>query len=185
MSDWPLAIRTLRGELTDSFDAFITELRRAAQDTPLAADRWSSAEVAHHVTLTNHYLLILVRKIAERSRARIAGGAVFPAHPPRFGAIEAIAQHERRWQHPEHMTPSPEVPLSASIEQLVHDRAACLEVLDEHPAGEATLHTVRFSVLGEARFDAYQFLAVIRWHALRHLAQVRRNRGVQDALSKG
>jgi hypothetical protein len=57
---------------------------------------------------------------------------------------------------------------------LERDRARTLSLLRAHPAGEGSLHAIRFSPL-DARLDLYQFLGVIEVHLRRHLAQIERS----------
>jgi hypothetical protein len=56
---------------------------------------------------------------------------------------------------------------------LERDRARALALLRAHPAGEGSLHTIRFSP-ADAHLDLYQFLALIEIHLRRHLAQIER-----------
>ena len=171
------AIDTRRASLREAFDLC---RRYAAPDEPLwstrpAPEAWSVREILEHVTLTNHYLLILVDKLSQRCRKRLARGDQPPTKASDVTALERISQREFAWPHPEHMTPSGTLAPEDLDRQLCADRDRCLALLDEFPGGGGALHTIRMSVV-DARLDLYQFLAVIDLHARRHLRQLEHNR---------
>lgn len=171
------AIDARRASLREAF-----ELCRqfVAADEPLwstrpAPDAWSAREILEHVTLTDHFLLILVDKLSQRCRKRLARGDEVPTQSASTVDLEHIARREFTWPHPEHMTPTGTLGPAELDRQLCADRDRCLALLDEFPTGGGALHTIRMSVV-DARLDLYQFLAVIDLHARRHVRQLERNR---------
>lgn len=171
------AIAARRASVSEAFDLCLAFVE---VDEPLWSGRptpeaWSVREILEHVTLTNHYLLILVDKLAAKCRKRLAAGQAPPSAPSPTADLERIAARAFRWPHPEHMTPTAELDRAELDRRLRADRDRCLALLGEFPDGGGALHTIRMSVV-DARLDLYQFLAVIDLHARRHARQMERNR---------
>lgn len=61
-----------------------------------APDAWNVVEVLEHVTLTQHYLLLLIEKLARRGLARAARGATPPDEPRATAALDALASRDFR-----------------------------------------------------------------------------------------
>ena len=178
------ALHVRRASLSETFELcrqFATPGEPLWSTRP-APDAWSVREILEHVTLTDHFLLILVEKLAARCRKRLARGDEVPAEPSDVTHLERIARREFTWQHPEHMTPTGELEPASLDRQLCADRDRCLALLDEFPDGGGALHTIRMSVV-DARLDLYQFLAVIDLHARRHVRQLERNRASLGSFS--
>lgn len=172
---WPAAISTIRSSVSST----LVGLAEAAELPAELLDRrpreggWSAAEVLEHVCLTDHYLLLLLDKIADRSRRRLERGLPWPAHEPRFSHLLEAARPTFRWEAPDHMVPGGAWTPEESARRLLEDRARCLSLLDEFPEGEGTLHGITMSVVG-GRLDLYQYLLLLALHAHRHLEQLRR-----------
>lgn len=141
---------------------------------------WTVREISEHVALTNRYLLILIEKIAARSRTRRDRGDAPPPVPSRIDHLEDLAARDFRWSHPEHMTPRGEHDSAAVRAELEQQLATTTALLAELPDGEGALHRIRMSVVGgsdgDDRLDLYQFLAIIALHAERHVRQMERSR---------
>jgi DinB family protein len=173
-------IRRLAVELRDEFDALLEwlDVDESVWTRSAAEGGWSVAEIAEHLALANHFLLILARKIQEKSLARRARGVPVPETPPRLEHLRAIAERSFRWQHPPHMAPSGNLGREELRRRLSGQRDACLGMLASAPAGEGSLHRIRLSVapVGEAdaRLDLYQFLCFVGLHIRRHRAQMER-----------
>lgn len=169
---WEDALAALRARLRAAFAA----LDRALEDDEAALRRrprdgaWSPLEVAEHVALVDHFLLLLAAKIADRGRARAARGLAPPEEPSSLAALERIASRDFRWPAPEHMLPRGGTTAAELRARIAGDLARCEALLDSAPRGEGALHAITMSVVGE-RLDLYQFLAVIALHAERHARQ--------------
>lgn len=138
---------------------------------------WTARGILEHVTLADRYLLVLVRKIADKSARRVQRGEPWPAEAPRPGRLETLAARDARWPHPEHMTPGGTAAPEGLRATLRADREECLAALQRMPAGEGTLHRIRMSrVHNDDRLDLYAYLELIELHARRHLVQLDRNR---------
>lgn len=177
---WPEHTSALAERLARSLGAVLAWLD---EDAPLldhrpAPSAWNAREVCEHVALTNRFLLILVEKIAQRSRVRFERGDVPPAAPSPVAHLTELATRDFRWSHPEHMTPRGEHDTGAVRAELERQLAAARALLAELPSGEGALHRIRMSVVGgeDDRLDLYQFLAIVALHAERHVRQMERNR---------
>ncbi|MEM6673240.1 MAG: DinB family protein [Planctomycetota bacterium] len=176
-AQWKRALPALREGLEAAFGALIRDCEaplEALDRVPPTAG-WTRHEVLEHVALTDHYLLILIDKIADRTRRRLERGDPWPVHGPSFAPLQRLASSERDWEAPLHMVPSDPAPPMEITRRLDLDRKRCLALLDEFPSGEGTLHRIRMSVVdGDDRLDLYQYLEIVRLHATRHVAQIER-----------
>ena len=175
---WVTAIAALRAGLTDAFDALRARTECAEDGLRHRSEPgvWTALETLEHVHLTDRYLLVLVEKLARKSRSRAARGQAWPVHGPHFEHLGHIAGRELQWRAPEHMVPTGAVSAAAVREALRQDWARALNLLDTTPAGMGTLHRIRMSVVGgdDDRLDLYQYLEVVRLHAVRHIDQIDR-----------
>lgn len=183
MEGWPERSADLAGRLEGALTAVAAWLDEpeALLDFRPEPGAWTAREVCEHVALTNRYLLILVDKIAARSRARRARGDDPPPDPSPVAHLTELATRDFRWSHPEHMTPRGEHGPDEVRAELGQQRERCRALLAELPAGEGALHRIRMSVVGAAgdgddRLDLYQFLEIVALHAERHLRQLERGR---------
>lgn len=174
--EWTDAIAVLRSGLDEALGALVAACawpaaRLAHRPAP---DAWSPAEVLEHVALTDHFLLLLLDKIADKAQRRRNRGVPWPAHPPRFEHIQELAPRERGWDAPAHMRPTGEPTIDHVRTRLVDDRRRALALLDAFPCGEGTLHRIRMSEVGgdDDRLDLYQYLELLRVHASRHVRQL-------------
>ncbi|AFH63706.1 DinB family protein [Paenibacillus caseinilyticus] len=139
---------------------------------------WSAAQILEHVSLTNHYLLILIRKGTRKALERAERGGL-PADAGSLdvdlGRLDEIASHRSfHWERPAHMEPagekSPEE-VRVLLQDQFRECAACLEQLKK---GEGTLYTTMMSVNNLGKIDVYQYLYFLCLHAERHLGQLQR-----------
>lgn len=143
-----------------------------------AGGGWTGAEVLEHVARMHRFVLVLIEKVAARSRARLARGERWPTAPPGLDVVAGLAASERRWSHPAHMTPTGVLAPAEAAERIARDRARLLELLDALPSGEGTLHRIRMSAIeGDDRLDLYQWIELVVQHAERHARQIDRIRG--------
>lgn len=179
------AAREVEARLRDTFAAM--EQWCDAEPTLLdfrpAPERWSAREILEHVTLTNHYLLVLADKIRDKSAKRLARGEPWPTGAPLHEALERLAAERTRWPHPEHMTPTGAASIDEVRARLAEQSSRALAHVDAMSSGEGTLHRIRMSRLpGENRLGLVEYLDVIARHAERHLAQLQENRSAaQDS----
>ena len=79
------AVRALLIEVFDAVDAWFDEPAEVRAFRPQDGG-WSVDEVLEHVTLTNHYLLLVIRKGCDRALRRAARGAPVPEGESDLGA---------------------------------------------------------------------------------------------------
>ena len=136
-------------------------------------EAWSPREILEHVALTQHFLLVLAKKIRDKSRVRLAAGDPWPTAAPRHDALVALANRAEPWAHPAHMAPGGTRPLDEIRAELADQLQAAIELVREMPAGEGTLHRIRMSrVPGDDRLGLVEYVDVLALHAGRHLAQL-------------
>ncbi len=148
----------------------------ALRDYRPASGGWSIAQILEHVTLTNHYLLILIEKSALKAlknvhnldlATELANRQSVRAHLDEIGRPGAFT-----WVRPEHMEPrglktGPEV--AATLHLQLHQ---CRAVLARLPHGEGVLHRTTMSVNDLGKLDVYDFVYFLAKHAERHVAQI-------------
>ncbi len=172
---WHVALPRLARRLDRAFKAIDerlgeSELRPRRTHTPGA---WTGLEVAEHVVLTNHYLLLLAGKIAARGIARARRGNPAPEVASEWESLEAIASRDFAWTSPEHMVPSGAATARELRARLSEQRRRSLSLLLRTRRGEGALHSVSMSVVS-VRLDLYQLLAFVALHMERHAAQIDR-----------
>jgi hypothetical protein len=137
---------------------------------------WSIDEVLEHVTLTSHFLLIVIRQSAEKGLKRAARGTPIPEGESDLDLLEPIGRRGSfSWSRPEHMIPTGTVPSREVRERMDAQYRECVDILDRLRGGEGALHKVRMSVNGSGKLDVYQWLYFLAQHAARHIDQMREN----------
>ena len=139
-----------------------------------ASGGWSIDEVLEHVTLTSHFLLIVIRHSAEKGLKRAARGIPIPDGESDLDVLEPIGRRGSfSWSRPEHMIPTGAVPNHEVRERMDAQYRECVSILDRLRGGEGALHKVRMSVNESGRLDVYQWLYFLAQHAARHIDQMR------------
>ncbi|WP_046213543.1 DinB family protein [Paenibacillus wulumuqiensis] len=139
---------------------------------------WSIEQILEHVTLTNHFLLILIRKgtskAIELSRKTDLEEAL-KSYTPNLDQLDAIAQHQSfPWIRPEHMEPPGEMPLPEVKTLLAHQFDECKLALREMSHGEGILYQTTMTVNQLGKIDVYQYIYFLCQHAKRHLTQMQK-----------
>jgi DinB superfamily len=135
---------------------------------------WSIDEVLEHITLTSHFLLMVIRQSAEKGLKRAARGTPILDGESDLDLLEPIGRRGSfSWSRPEHMIPTGAVPSLEVRERMDAQYRECVEILDRLSGGEGALHKVRMSVNGSGRLDVYQWLYFLAQHAARHIDQMR------------
>ena len=134
---------------------------------------WSIDEVLEHITLTSHFLMIVIRNSARKALKRAAGGAPIADAESDLDLLESIGRRGSfSWSRPEHMIPTGE-PSSEDVRKRMREQAQeCLAILGQLGGGEGSLHRVRMSVNQSGRLDVYQWLYFLAQHAKRHISQM-------------
>ncbi|WP_336770900.1 DinB family protein [Paenibacillus sp. MMO-58] len=147
---------------------------------------WSIAQVLEHVTLTNHFLLILIRKGKNKALMLAAKSNLEDAlkhYQDNLGDLDQIAEHKSfQWIRPEHMEPKREMPLDQVHALLESQVGECLGILEELSNGEGILYKTMMSVNNLGKIDVYQYIYFLVLHAKRHIAQMQRVKAEYDGL---
>lgn len=180
-------IQKITNTLTDVFarlDSYF-DLPDSVRTYHLSPDSWSINEILEHITLTNHFLMLVIRTSVNKSLKRALRQPI-PDEPNPLDSVERIGDPDAfAWIRPEHMQPTGTANLH-TVRQLmrlqVHE---CLQFLESVPNGEGTLHKVRMSVQNLGKLDVYQWLYFLAQHAQRHTVEIERlMQHYQEALQQ-
>lgn len=144
-----------------------------------ASGGWTVSEVLEHITLTNHYLLIIIEKGSEKALRRkneLTEPFAIPASYTLSNPdLLAIAQPDAfSWQRPEHHQPTGQK-LLCEVRRTLRDQLdQCLVTLELLPHGEGILHHTTMSVNNLGKLDVYQYLYFLALHAQRHIHQLKK-----------
>lgn len=176
-SPYNATIDTVRRELTQTFAAVDLWFDRPGT---LRAYRpndggWTIDEILEHITLTSHFLLIIIRKGCNKALRRAQTRPPLSGESD-FGRLLTLSGNQSlRWERPDHMEPSGRR-TSDEIRRLMDGQLQeCLGLLDLMRNGEGSLCTVRMSVNDLGKMDMYQWLLFLAQHARRHLRQMQEN----------
>jgi hypothetical protein len=168
-------IAAVRANLLDVFREMDRWFDRPAEVRAFrpASGGWTVDEVLEHVSLTNHYLMLTLRKSVETAVRRAARGEPIPPAESDLHRLQAIGvRGSFPWSRPEHMEPTGRVTSDAVRVTLRDQVAECLALLDRMNGGEGALCHLRMSVNHLGRVDLYQWLYFLAQHARRHLQQL-------------
>jgi len=146
---------------------------------------WTTAQVLEHITLTSHFLMIVIRKSTAKAIQRAARSGAPESGESDLALLADIGRHGAfRWIRPEHMEPGEEPDLPAVRERFHQQLDECRGFLDAMPNGEGALIQVRMSVNNSGKLDVYQWIYFLAQHALRHVTQMEGNREEGGAESR-
>lgn len=135
---------------------------------------WSIDEILEHITLTNHYLMLVIRrgrdKVLKRAQMQSVTGAESDLEP-----ILHIGDPDTfPWVRPEHMEPTRTQSAQAVRQRMHHQGRECIDILNSMGNGEGSLHRVTMSVQSLGKLDLYQWLYFLAQHAHRHSVEIER-----------
>ena len=150
-----------------------------------AHGRWSIDEILHHITLTNHYLLILIDKSSQKSLKAKARGEQLD-WPVDYELIPKMLQDAAvvdafTWHRPDHMDPRLHPPTGNVRELFEAQMQRCENYLADLKDGWGIWHKTTMTVNDLGKLDAYQFLVFLCKHAQRHCAQMEGNLATMQA----
>lgn len=139
---------------------------------------WSSLKVLEHITLTSHYLLIIIDKATQKAMQR----AAFSPIPQDWDTYELLPKslvdigvhRSFPWVRPEHMEPSGKVALAEIRVRMMEQFDRCQQHLLALKNGEGRLCKTTMSVNEIGKLDVYQYIYFLVLHAKRHLKQFRK-----------
>lgn len=133
---------------------------------------WSIQKILEHITLTSHYLLLIIRQGQEKALRRAGRGEQVEAGESDLERLAPIGHPDAfPWIRPEHMEPAG-TSLTEIHERLHTQYQECLTFLAALGHGEGALYTVRMSVQNLGKMDMYQWLYFLALHQKRHIAEM-------------
>lgn len=138
---------------------------------------WTIRQILEHVSLTNHFLLILIRKGVVKS-IEIASNNEYDKlltdYDLNWKKLKLIGEHGSfKWNRPKHMDPKGEIPLCDIKENLFAQKDECLSLLSQIPNGEGILYKTMMSVNNLGKIDVYHYMYFLVQHIKRHLIQMK------------
>jgi hypothetical protein len=133
---------------------------------------WSVDQILEHITLTNHFLMLVIRRWTEKALRKAQRGEPIPEGESDLARLDIIGERGSfQWVRPEHMEPT-----GQRSSRLVRDRMQqveeCLDLLNRMGGGEGSLCKVRMSVNDLGKIDLYEWMYFLAQHARRHLHQM-------------
>lgn len=138
---------------------------------------WSIAEVLEHISLTNYYLLILIRKGAIKSLEMAAQESyrhLLEGYDIDWAKMELIGKPGAfKWHRPAHMVPTGSVSLEDVKNRLRLQEKECLDLLEQLAEGQGVLYKTTMSVNNLGKLDVYHYMVFLVEHTRRHLVQMK------------
>lgn len=134
---------------------------------------WSVNQVLEHITLTNHFLMLTLRKWVGIAEQRARRGDPLPEGESDLERLLVIGERGSfGWVRPEHMEPTGQ-PSSAEVRNRLRQQLGeCLILLERLRGGSGALCRVTMTVNNLGKIDLYQWLFFLAQHARRHLQQI-------------
>ena len=130
------AVRLALVEAVSALDAWFEQAEDIRTYKP-ADHSWSIDEILEHVTLTSHYLLIIIRKGRAKALRRVAQGEQPAEGESDLTRLAPIGHPDAfPWIRPEHMEPTRSVTLAEVRARLHEQYQECLEILSALDHGE-------------------------------------------------
>jgi hypothetical protein len=171
-------IQEIKDHLIRSFGIVDTwfEKKAALREYKPLSEGWSINQILEHITLTSHFLLILIEKGTKKALANTNGLQLeeelknYQFHRDK---IEEVGQHRSfAWIRPEHMDPKGEKSLEQIRQQMQDQFGQCMTVLEKLPNGEGVLSKTTMTVNDLGKIDVYEFIYFLSQHVQRHISQM-------------
>lgn len=175
-------INEIRFRLTDSFNEVDSWFDIPEDVLRFRPDNgsWTIEQILEHISITNHFLLILVEKGAEKALHRAKTENVEEAlktYTFHREKLDEIGIHKSfPWIRPEHMEPAGNKAPEEIRGLLKMQLKQCLDVLDRLGNGEGVLCKTTMTVNELGKIDVYEYLYFLAQHAQRHITQMKNNK---------
>lgn len=133
---------------------------------------WSCAQVLEHVSLTNSFLLIIIRRHVDKALKANSLNSTPQIQLDRLSRIGDPAAF--KWPHPTHMTPSENPNISEVAKKLLEQFTECQALLAELGKSSGFSRSVNMSVDGLGKLNMYEWIEFLAQHGIRHIAQIDR-----------
>jgi hypothetical protein len=173
-------INKIETELKQTFDELFKWFNIESELLHYAPDSkgWSIRKILEHISLTNHYLLMLIskgtKKALERSKKEDFSDLVLD-YDLDWERLKVIGQHRSfAWSRPGHMEPRGRMPVAEIRHELEQQLKLCSTLLLTLQRGEGVLHKTMMSVNNLGKIDVYHYIYFLVQHAKRHITQMER-----------
>lgn len=172
-------IRETRELLNSTFDAVDTwfDKDEELREYKPVDGGWSVNQVLEHIGLTDHFLLILINKGAEKA-IRNADQLDLQTELLNYhfhrDKLDEIGSRNFEWIRPSHMEPQGDKSPKEVRQQLRVQLNECLCILDKLKNGEGVLCRTTMSVNELGKLDVYEYIYFLARHGQRHLKQMER-----------
>lgn len=141
---------------------------------------WTISEILEHIALTNHFLLKLIDKGADKALRNVKGlllEDVLIAYEYNLEKFDEIGIHKSfNWIRPEHMEPKGKKTELEIKDEMITQVNRCLNQLKKLENGEGLLYATTMTVNGLGKINVYEYIYFLSKHAERHLKQMEENR---------
>ena len=137
---------------------------------------WTIKEVLEHISLTNYFLLILIKK-GPRKAIELSHEDDFSKllinYEMDWDKLKRIGEHKSfEWNRPAHMEPTGNENMNNVRKRLNEQLNDCLDCLIQLKNGEGVLYKTTMTVNGLGKIDVYHYIYFLVQHAKRHLGQM-------------
>ena len=141
---------------------------------------WTIVEILEHISLTSHFLLILIDKGAKKALRNIKNLSLekeLQSFDYKLDRLTAIGKHKSfGWIRPEHMEPKGAKNELEVQQVLVNQLSRCLNYLERLQNGEGLLYQTTMTVNGLGKINVYEYIYFLSKHAERHISQMKENK---------
>ncbi len=140
-------------------------------------EQWCIDEILEHVSLVNHYLMMLIEKGRKKALQSDTSGieAALAHYRLSYPRLEEIGINESfAWECPAHMVPTGKKPVEETGRDLSQQAERISGNLAMMKNGEGILRKMTMSVNRLGSLDVYQYIYFLLLHARRHIQQMRK-----------
>jgi len=145
-------------------------------DYKLENGGWTVRQILEHISLTNHYLLILIRKGTNKAITKARNtdySDLLNEYDLDWDKLILIGEHKSfDWNRPEHMEPTGEMTMGDVKTKLNDQLQECLGYLQLIPNGEGVFYKTMMTVNNLGKIDVYHYIYFLVQHAKRHITQM-------------
>jgi DinB superfamily len=139
---------------------------------------WNIEQILEHISITNHFLLILIRKATTKA-LDISLSQDFADelldYDLDWQKLKAIGEHNSfEWNRPNHMEPLGKMKLNEVKVNLRLQLNECIEYLKKLEGGEGILYKTTMSVNELGKIDVYHYIYFLVLHSQRHISQMQK-----------
>jgi hypothetical protein len=173
-------LNKIKAELNDTFkevNAWFDVSNNLLEYRPKSGG-WTIKGVLKHISLTNYFLLILIkkgtRKAIELSHENDFSNQLIN-YKMDWGKLKTIGEHKSfEWNRPAHMEPTGNEDIDMVRKRLNEQLNECFDCLSQLKNGEGVLYKTAMTVNGLGKIDVYHYIYFLVQHAKRHLEQMKK-----------